>query len=65
MEPDSKSWFLSKTLWTQVIGTAAAVATAAGVHVLDDPATQAMAVTMAIALVTAVFRLTSKPTALK
>jgi uncharacterized membrane protein YgaE (UPF0421/DUF939 family) len=62
---DEKPWWTSKTLWTQIVGTVAAVATAAGVHVLDDPATQAMAVTMAIALLTAVFRLTSKPTALK
>ena len=62
---DEKPWYTSKTIWTQVVGLAAMIATACGVHVLEDQASQALAVTMLMALATTVFRLTSKPTTLK
>jgi hypothetical protein len=62
---DEKPFWQSRTLWTQVVGLIAMIATASGVHVLDDPQMQAMAVAMLMALATAFFRVTSKPTVLK
>jgi len=64
-EVGEKAWYTSKTIWAQIVGVVAAVATAAGVHVLENPETQAMVVGVAVALATIVLRIVSKPTAIK
>ena len=62
---ETKPWYASKTIWAQVISVVASVATAAGVHVLENPETQSMVVGVVVAIATIVFRVVSKPTAIK
>jgi hypothetical protein len=59
---DQKAWWSSKTIWASVVGGAALLAGAFGVHVLDDPAAQAEIVGVAMAIVGVVLRFkTSAP----
>ena len=62
---DSKPWYQSKTIWTQIIGVVATVLTAGGVQVLNAPGVQDLIVTGVTALATIVFRVTSQPTTIK
>lgn len=50
------SLFTSKIFWTQVVTLAALIASAAGVHVLDDAGTQAQVIGMLDAIATALIR---------
>lgn len=54
-----KNTLSSKILWTQIVTVIAAVLTAQGVHVLDDPATQALVITAIDGIVTAGLRMWS------
>ena len=59
---EAKPWWASKTIWASVVGGGAALATAFGFHVLDDPQTQAELVAGVMAVVGIVLRFrTSTP----
>jgi hypothetical protein len=59
-QDDSKPFWTSKSIWSGAIGLVATILTAAGVHVLDDPATQAEVVAGVTAVAAIVFRLVTK-----
>ena len=58
----SMPWWQSKVIWTQIVGISAGIASAAGVHVLDDPTLQLTIVGALTAIATVVFRVMSTKT---